>query len=129
MIGKVEFEEESWNIYIGCWIIRIGGTVLGNLWWWIFMRFEERRDGSIEFLNVLVISKWSKEESTIVIMIVIIEGINLNKWYHLFLEEWRFLFCFSFFTFIESFYIKDHLFYTDNYLLLQCWLITSSILK
>lgn len=43
------------------------------------MRFEERRDGSIEFLNVLVISKWSKEESTIVIMIVIIEGINLNK--------------------------------------------------
>lgn len=77
MIGKVEFEEESWNIYIGCWIIRIGGTVLGNLWWWIFMRFEERRDGSIEFLNVLVISKWSKEESTIVIMIVIIEGINL----------------------------------------------------
>lgn len=64
---------------VGYWIIRIGGSVLENLWWWIFMRFEERRDGSIEFLNVLVISKWSKEGSTIVVMIIIIEGINLNK--------------------------------------------------
>lgn len=64
---------------VGCWIIRIGGSVLGNLWWWIFMRFEERRDDSMEFLNVLVISKWSKEGSTIIVMIVIIEGINLNK--------------------------------------------------
>lgn len=43
------------------------------------MRFEERRDDSMEFLNVLVISKWSKEGSTIIVMIVIIEGINLNK--------------------------------------------------
>lgn len=39
------------------------------------MRFEGRGDGWIEFLNVLVISKWSKQGSTIVVMIIIIEGI------------------------------------------------------